>query len=429
MVWFIGLVMTALLALGFHVATSMGVLAYIIGEFFSFMPLTGGFGQVAWSTNTSFLLVAAPLFIMMGELMLISGVADKMYRAIEKWITWLPGGLLHTNVAATALFAASSGSSAATAATIGKLAVPNLDRGKYNAPLFLGSLAAGGTLGILIPPSVNLIIYGVMTEISIPKLYLAALIPGIMMALLFSLTILIACVIRPEWGGVKQSFTWRERMEGLVDLVPPVGLSLVVIGSIYLGIATATEAAALGVVATMLLAWYHRSLSIRVLFGAFERTMRTICMIKLIVLTAFLLNFVLIGSGFTDTIADIVTSLNMSPLVTMLCIILFYLLLGTFMETMSMMIATVPIIVPIVIAIGYDPIWFGIILVILVELGMLSPPVGLNLLIIQQIRGKDQNDTLIGAIPFFIAMLVAIVILLIWPSLALWLPSIWRPIF
>ncbi len=429
MVWLIGLLMTALLALGFHVATSMGILAYVIGEFVAFMPLTGGFGQVAWSTNTSFLLVAAPLFIMMGELMLISGVADKMYRAIEKWITWLPGGLMHTNVAATALFAASSGSSAATAATIGKLAVPNLDRGKYNAPLFLGSLAAGGTLGILIPPSVNLIVYGVMTEISIPKLYLAALIPGIMMALLFSLTILIACVIRPQWGGVKQSFTWRERITGLIDLVPPIGLSLVVIGSIYLGIATATEAAALGVVATMLLAWYHRALSVRVLFGAFERTMRTICMIKLIVLTAFLLNFVLIGSGFTDTIADFVTSLNMPPLVTMLYIILFYLLLGTFMETMSMMIATVPIIVPIVIAIGYDPIWFGIILVILVELGMLSPPVGLNLLIIQQVRGKDQNDTLIGAIPFFFAMLVMIGILLIWPSLALWLPSIWRPIF
>ena len=429
MVWLIGLLMTALLALGFHVATSMGILAYVIGEFVAFMPLTGGFGQVAWSTNTSFLLVAAPLFIMMGELMLISGVADKMYRAIEKWITWLPGGLMHTNVAATALFAASSGSSAATAATIGKLAVPNLDRGKYNAPLFLGSLAAGGTLGILIPPSVNLIVYGVMTEISIPKLYLAALIPGIMMALLFSLTILIACVIRPQWGGVKQSFTWRERITGLIDLVPPIGLSLVVIGSIYLGIATATEAAALGVVATMLLAWYHRALSVRVLFGAFVRTMRSICMIKLIVLTAFLLNFVLIGSGFTDTIADFVTSLNMPPLVTMLYIILFYLLLGTFMETMSMMIATVPIIVPIVIAIGYDPIWFGIILVIVVELGMLSPPVGLNLLIIQQVRGKDQNDTLIGAIPFFFAMLVMIGILLAWPSLALWLPSIWRPIF
>lgn len=428
MMWFMVIALFVLIGAGFHVATTLSVLAFSLSELFAFIPLAGTFGQISWSVSTSFILVAAPLFILMGELLLRSGVSDRMYRALDAWVSWLPGGLMHTNIAACAMFAASSGSSAATAATIGTLAMPHMERHNYYPPAFLGSLAAGGTLGILIPPSVNMIVYGLMAEVSIPKLYLAGFIPGFILAFLFSMSLLLVCIIKPEWGGDKiAAAAWRVRLRALVDLVPPIGLFLVVVGSIYLGLATPTEAAALGVMAALALCAFTRVLSIRVLLETFVRTMRTSCMIIFIVLSAFLLNFVMVSIGLTQSLVDLVTDLNLSPVATMVVIIIFFLVLGCVVETFSMMVAMTPVVVPIVVSVGYDPVWFGVVFMILIETGLITPPIGINLFVIQGIRGSGPiKDVIIGAAPFVLTMLAMIGLLLAFPQLALWLPEQWN---
>src|SRR5690606_22656207 len=235
-----------LLGLSIPVGAALGVLGLILDPLYSMLPLTRAIGEVAWSSSIDFLLVAIPLFILLGEILLRSGIADRMYGAMSLWLSWLPGGLMHANIGASALFAATSGSSVATAATVGTVALPQIEKKGYNEPLFLGSIAAGGTLGILIPPSINLIIYGVLTNTSVPKLYLAGILPGIALAVLFMSAIGIACTVRPRWGGEKVRASWGQRLLSLVHLAPPLGIFLLVVGSIYAGIATPTEAAALG---------------------------------------------------------------------------------------------------------------------------------------------------------------------------------------
>ena len=239
------------------------------------------------------MLVAIPMFILLGEIMLRAGIAQRMYNAVVQWVSWLPGGLMHANIGSCAIFAASSGSSVATAATVGTVAVPEMEKRSYNQRLFLGSLAAGGTLGILIPPSINLIIYGLITDTSVPELYLAGIFPGLLLAGLFMLIIVISCLIWKGWDGVKTQTSWAERIRTLPDLVPPILLFGVVVGSIYAGIATPTEAASVGVVFALILAAWRRMLSVQMLKEAFEGTMRTTAMIMLIILAAVFLNFVL----------------------------------------------------------------------------------------------------------------------------------------
>jgi tripartite ATP-independent transporter DctM subunit len=373
------------------------------------------------------LIVSVPMFILMGELMLRSGVAERMYDAMVKWFSWLPGGLMHSNIGACAMFAATSGSSAATAATISTVSLGEMRKHGYSTALFTGSLAAGGTLGILIPPSINMVVYGVLTNTSIPQLYLAGFIPGFMLAALFMVTILIACLVRRDWGGTPIRTSWGERIASLPALIPPLGLFLIVVGSIYAGIATPTEAASLGVVATLALAAAYRRLNLAVLRAAFEGTMRSTAMILLIFVGAFFLNFVIAGIGLGRAITDLVVGLNLSPLQMIIAIVIFYLILGCFMETMAMMITTIPIIEPIVRAMGYDSIWFGIIVIILVEAAMITPPVGVNLYIVQGIRREGSlNEVILGALPFVVAMVVMIAILIAFPDLALWLPRLWK---
>ena len=245
------LLLLALLALALPVAGALGVLGLLLDQIYSSMPLTLALGEVAWSTSKDFLLVAIPMFILLGEILLRAGVAERMYGAMSKWMSWIPGGLMHSNIGACTLFAATSGSSVATAATVGTVALPLVEKYGYNERLFLGTLAAGGTLGILIPPSINLIIYAVLTDTSIPKLYLAGIIPGLGMALLFIVMVLALCLLRPGWGGRRMTSTWTERLASLVHLLPPLGIFMVVVGSIYVGLATPTEAAALGVVSAL----------------------------------------------------------------------------------------------------------------------------------------------------------------------------------
>jgi len=419
--------LVVLVGISLPVAAALGLMAYVLSERFAFFPMTGAIGELAWNSSNDFILIAAPMFIMMGELMHRSGMSERLFSALTPWFARIPGRLIHTNIAASAIFAATSGSSVATAATIGTVAIPNMDKGGYNRPLFLGSIAAGGTLGILIPPSINMIIYAVLTDTSVADLYAAGFIPGFLLAGLFSLMVLALCLFRPQWAGPKAETAdlWQERLSGLKNLLPPLGLFLVVVGSIYAGIATPTEAAALGLMATLGLVAANGQLTVPVLLRAFEGTVRTTCMVMLIVIAAFFLNFVMVSIGLVKAITDTVLALGLSPLGMLIAIVVFYLILGCFMETLSMMIATTPVVVPVIVALGYSPVWWGIVFVILMEAALITPPVGLNLYVVQAVRrGGAFADLCIGALPFVVMMIVMIGILIAFPQLALWLPAL-----
>ena len=419
------IILLALIGLAVPIAAALGWLGLILQWTDSPMPLHRAISDMAWQTGTDFLLVAIPMFVLMGEVLLRAGITERMYDGIVKWVGWLPGGLMHSNIGSSALFAATSGSSVATAATIGTVAVPQIEKRGYNESLFLGTVAAGGTLGILIPPSINLILYGLLTNTSVPELYLAGFLPGFLLALLFMATVVVACMIKPEWGGTQLRHTWAERLAALPALVPPLGIFLVVVGSIYAGLATPTEAAALGVVASMALATLNGKMSLSMMRQAVEGTMRTTAMIMLIITAAVFLNFVLSIIGLTAALTDFVTGLGWSPMQTMLMIVAVLILIGCFMETLSMLLTMAPLITPIVVALGFDPVWFGILLMVLLETALITPPIGINLYVVQGIRkAGPMIDVIRGALPFVVTMFVMLALLLIFPQLALWLPSL-----
>lgn len=418
----------ALLSTAVPVAAVLGLLGFGLDDLYMNGRLSRAIGNIFWEKSIDFLLLSAPLFIMMGEIMLRAGLARKMYGAVAKWLTWLPGGLMHANIGTSALFAATSGSSVATTATIGVAAYPEIEQHKYNESLFLGSIAAGGTLGILIPPSVGLILFGILTETSIPELYLAGLIPGILLALTFMVVIFVACLIRKDWDGDKIHTTWGERFRSLPDLAGPLFLFLAVVGSIYAGIATPTEAAAVGVCMALLLAGINGTLTWNMLIEASIGTMRTTGTIMLIVFAALFLNFVFAFMGVTKAILAMITNLGLTPVETMLIIVGFYIILGMFMETLSMMLTTVPVIFPIVMALDapeFTGVWFGILITILMEAGLITPPIGMNLYVAQGIRtrGGKFSDVAKGALPFLIPMLFMAFLLIAFPGIATWLPD------
>ena len=416
-----------LLAISIPVAAVLAVSGLVLGEWYSFLNLMPAIGELSWAASTSFILVAVPLFILLGELLLRSGIAERMYAAMTHWLAWLPGGLMHSNIGTCTMFAAVSGSSVATAATIGTVAIDEIERGEYNERFFLGTIAAGGTLGILIPPSINMIVYGVLTETSIPQLYLAGFTPGLVLSLLFIATVLVGCVVKPAWGGKKIETNWAARWRSLPDLVPPLIIFFVVIGTIYLGWATPTESAALGVIIALGLAAWRRRLTLTMLREALEGTMRTTGMVMMILVAAFFLNFVISSIGLTAQVNAFVLEVGLSPMDTLIVVVLFYLVLGMFMETLSMMVATVPIITPVIISLGFDPVWFGVLIMLLIETAMITPPVGINLFIVQGVRKRGQlHDVMIGAIPFVASLMVMIVLLIVFPNIALWLPNLGR---
>jgi C4-dicarboxylate transporter, DctM subunit len=419
------LLLLSLLALSVPVAAVMGVLGIALDNFYSFMPLQRAMGEILWNSSSEYILIAVPLFVMLGEILLRAGIAERVYNAIAQWLSWLPGGLMHANIGACAMFAATSGSSVATAATIGTVAIPEIAKRGYDERLFLGTIAAGGTLGILVPPSINFIIYGLLTNTSVPRLYLAGFLPGALLASLFMGIVLIYCLLRPSAGGTPLSTSWRERFRVLPSLLPPMFIFVVVVGAIYMGIATPTEAASLGVAAALLLTWYEGKLTFLMLRAVAEGTMRTTAMIMMIIIAAQFLNFVLAAIGITDTIAQAMEAMGLGKITTMLVIIVFYLVLGCFMETISMMILTTPFIFPIVVKMGWDPIWWGIVLTILIEAALITPPVGLNLYVVQGMRERGPvSDVIWGALPFVGAMMGMIAVLMAFPELALWLPNL-----
>ena len=418
-------ILIGLIALAVPIAATLGWLGLSLQYLESPMPLHRALGDIVWQTGTDFLLVAIPMFVLLGEILLRAGITERMYDGIVKWLGWLPGGLMHSNIGSSALFAATSGSSVATAATIGTVAIPQIKKRGYNEPLFLGTIAAGGTLGILIPPSINLILYGLLTETSVPELYLAGFLPGFLLAALFMGTVIVLCLLNPKWGGQKINATWRERIVALPSLIPPLGIFIVVVGSIYAGLATPTEAASLGVVAAMALAAANGTLTLSMMRAAIEGTMRTTSMIMLIIVAAVFLNFVLSVIGLTQALADFVTGLGWAPMQTMIMIIVVLVLIGCFMETLSMLLTTAPLITPIVVALGFDPVWFGILLMVLLETALITPPIGINLYVVQGIRSRGEMlDVMKGAAPFVLTMFAMIVLLLIFPDIALWMPSL-----
>ena len=414
-----------LAASSLFVAGVLGVLGFTLGSVFSTFPLIRGLGEVAWTSSADFVLVAVPMFILMGELLLRSGVTDSMYEALDRWVGHIPGGLMHTNIATSAVFAATSGSSIATAATIGTVSIPNMDRYGYNPSIFLGTIAAGGTLGILIPPSVNMVLYGALSETAVSDLYLAALIPGVAMAFLFSFYVYLRCVMNPTLAPKGKKSSWAVRVSALIHLLPPLLLFGLVVGSIYAGIATATEASALGVMGALALVIQRKRLSVRVLLRAFEGTVRTTAMVMAIVIAAYFLNFVLSTLGLTDAAVVWVGQLGWKPLYVMLAIIVMYVFLGCFVESLTLMIATTPLVVPIIKQLGYDPIWFGVVFVILIETALITPPIGMNLFVVQSLRKSGPfRDVVVGSLPFVGVMMFMIALLIAFPEMALLLPSL-----
>ncbi len=424
--------------LGFAVMLVLMLIGMPIGAVMLLLGLAGGmmaFGQafltssasVIWGVMSENTLTSIPLFVLLGEMLLRSGMADRMYVAFAAWLGRLPGGLLHTNIGCCALFAATSGSSVATAATIGTVALPSLQKYGYPMKDSLGSLAAGGTLGIMIPPSINFIIYGSMTNTSVGKLFLAGVIPGLALAALFMVFIYVSHRFRSE--KVETIVTPRaERMRLLRNLVEPLTVFGVVMGSLYLGIATATESAALGLVTVLAFIVAQGKLSLSLLQTCFLSSARTTGMILLIVVGAFVLNLALSLTGIGEAMTKWVTGFGLSRVQILLCLIVFYLILGMFMDTLSMMVATIPLAFPVVSSVGVDPIWFGVFIVLMCELGLITPPVGMNLFVVQGIRPDKGpvSDVIQGAIPYAAIMILFAVLLIIFPSIATWLPQLMR---
>jgi C4-dicarboxylate transporter, DctM subunit len=418
-------VLLFLLGSSIAVAAGMGLAGVVLNQLYSTMPMSRIVGELTWSTTSNFILTAIPFYIMFGEILLRSGTAERMYAALVQWFSWLPGGLMHSNIGACALFGSVSGSSVATAATIGVVAMGEIDKHKYNEPLFLGTLAAGGTLGILIPPSINMIIYGVMTDTSVPKLYLAGFLPGAILTVLFSLTVLVACVWKPQWGGNRIETNWEMRIKLLPDLLPPLVLLLIVIGAIFLGIATATEAAAVGIVGALAITAQRGRLSWRMLRDVCEGTVRTTAMVVAILVGAFFLNVIIQTIGLTQQLSKLIAAYQMTPVQVLWAVIVLYLVLGTFMEELSMMISTIPITTPLMVQAGYDPVWYGILLVLLIQTAMISPPFGINLFVIHGIRGRGTlSDVEKGSAPFVISLLLMIILICIFPEIVMVLPRI-----
>ena len=423
------LLIVGMLVLSLPVAAVLALTGYILSENYAFFPMTGAAGELAWNSSNDFILIAAPMFIMMGELMHRSGVSERLFSALAPWFERVPGRLIHTNIASSTLFAAVSGSSVATAATIGTVAIPTMKANRYDDRLTLGSIAAGSTLGILIPPSINMIIYGSMSNTSIGQLFAAGILPGIVLALLFMGYILVVSLLRPDRAGITPpSVPWHQRFRNLLEVLPPLAIFVLIMGSIYLGWATPSESAGVGVVGALLVTIAKRRFSIAMLHEALLSTVKISAMILLIVVAAQFLNFVIGILGIPQTLTRAVGTIASSPFEVLLLLIVFYFILGCFLETLSMMIATIPIVMPLVFHYGIDPVWFGIFLVIMMEVALITPPLGMNLFIVQGVRGEGSiRDVMIGSFPFVLIVLALGLLLIGAPSIALWLPGLVFP--
>ena len=377
-----------------------------------------------YDSLNSWSLAALPIFILMGEILYKSSISTRLLNGLTPWLNFIPGKLLHVNVAACSLFAAISGSSSATTATVGKITLDELKKRGYSKSLAIGSLAGSGTLGFLIPPSLIMIIYGVLSNVSIGKLFMAGILPGLLLATLYSVYIMI--VSRIDKSVVPEEnvkYTMNDYIHSLKDLFPVFSLILVVLGSIYGGLATPTEAASLGVLGAVVLAIYFKSFTFDVMKNALLNTIKTSIMISFIIVGAGFLSQVVGFLGIARAISEFIGTLGLSPMMLILILGIMYLFLGMILDGISIVVMTLPIVLPIILMAGFDPLWFGIFLVFMVELSQITPPVGFSLFVIQSISGEKIEYILKATLPFFILMIVAVVLITFFPEIVQFLPK------
>ncbi|MBQ0763824.1 MAG: C4-dicarboxylate transporter DctM subunit [Marinobacter psychrophilus] len=428
MIWMSLLLLVLLLALlgaGLWVAFSLTAIGCISLYFFSNVPVGDSLSTAFYSASVSWELAALPMFIWMGEVLFRSRLSEEMFSGIAPWVGKVPGKLLHTNILGCGIFAAISGSSAATAATIGKMSIPELTRRGYNKNQILGTLAGSATLGLLIPPSIILIVYGVATEQSIARLFVAGILPGIMLMLLFGGYVMIWSLLNPDGipTGEAEHLSFRAKLRRSRPLIPVMLLIVGVIGSIYGGLASPTESAAVGVALAHLLSWKGGSMNRDTFTSALMGTVKTSSMIAFILMGAHFLTTSMAFTGIPRELATWINTLDLSPNMLLIALTLFFILLGCFLDGISVVVLTTSVILPMVEAAGIDPLWFGIYLVIVVEMSQITPPVGFNLFVIQGLTGDNILRIAWAALPYFLLILSAVVLITLFPAIVTYLPS------
>jgi len=422
----IGAVYLALLLLllvgGVWIAVALGMVG-VIGVVLVQPSLLPALASVVWGQLDSFVLTAVPLFLFMGSILMNSGVSARFYRGLSPWLLRVPGGLAQSNIVACAIFAALCGSSVATAGAIGSVAIPEMRERGYNPRVTAGTLAAGGTLGILIPPSIPFIIYGSSVGESVGRLFAAGLLPGLLLTALFMVFLGLHTVLKPTLVPHGGPGALSAKLKTIPDMAPILALIVVVLGGIYAGVMTPTEAAGVGASGALAVAALYRRLSWAVLRTSLLETIRMNAMILFIVIAAQMMSFALVSAGIPRGIVGVIAELDATRWEILAVIVFAYLVLGCLMDALSLMLLTLPVVFPIIQAQGFDPIWFGVVLVMLLEIGLITPPVGMNLFVIQGVSGRPLSDVAYGALPYALIMLLEIVLLMIFPSIALWLPS------
>lgn len=414
-----------LLCLGMTIPFAITVPSVIYLLINAGLPGLKGIGLVTWGSMNSFTLTAIPLFILMAEILQESKLSLRVYRGLSKLVAWMPGGLLQTNIAGCAIFAAISGSSVVTAASIGRVALPELERRKYNPRISAGSLAAGGTLGILVPPSIAMIVYGTFTETSVAKLFMAGVVPGLVLTAMFMIYIAIHALVNPSIAPKENGASnLREFCEALLDVFPFLVLICGTIGSIYTGLVTPTEAAAVGCLLAAVIAGIWGESNFGVYKRAFQSTTRVCGNILFIIYAAFLFSYAISYAGVGEQITQFLVGLKLSKFEFFFAMFVLYTVLGCLVESLGMIVVTVPLLYPVLLQYGIDPIWFGVILVIFIEMGQISPPIGINLFVIQGIWKGKLSDVVMGTIPFHLIMFILLLLLVAFPEIAMWLPSV-----
>ncbi len=409
---------------GIWVAISMIGVSTIGMILFTSRPVGDAMATTIWGTASSWTLTALPLFVWMGEILFRTRLSENLFKGLSPWMQRLPGGLIHVNVVGCALFAAISGSSAATVATVGKMSIPELRKRKYPEKILLGSLAGSGTLGLLIPPSIILIIYGVTVQESIAKLFIAGIFPGIMIALIFMSYVIIWSLANNKiMPKVHETSSFLDKVKKSKQLLPVILLILGVIGSIYTGVATATEAASLGVVGALTLSYFQKSLNLKTFKESLLGATKTSCMIAFILAGSTFLSLAMGFTGLPRNLAIWIQEMSLSPYALIFVLTIFYIILGMFLDGISAVVLTMAIIEPMIRQAGFDMIWFGIFLVVVVEMAQITPPVGFNLFVLQGMAGKDMGYIAKSAFPLFLLMVLAVIIIIIFPEIALWLPN------
>tara|TARA_B100000963_G_scaffold253920_1_gene222494 strand:- start:192 stop:1502 length:1311 start_codon:yes stop_codon:yes gene_type:complete len=409
---------------GIWVALSMIGVSAVGMMLFTSRPVGDAMATTIWGTSSSWTLTALPLFVWMGEILFRTKLSENLFKGLSPWMQKLPGGLIHVNVVGCALFAAISGSSAATVATVGKMSIPELRKRKYPEKILLGSLAGSGTLGLLIPPSIILIIYGVAVQESIAKLFIAGIIPGIMIALIFmSYVIIWSLINKKDMPKIIEEYSFLEKIKRSKQLLPVIILISAVIGSIYTGIATATEAASLGVVGALILSYFQKSLNLETFKSSLLGATKTSCMIAFILAGSTFLSLAMGFTGLPRNLAIWIQNMDLSPYVLIFVLMIFYIILGMFLDGISAVVLTMAIIEPMIRQAGFDMIWFGIFLVIVVEMAQITPPVGFNLFVLQGMANKDMGYIARSAFPLFLLMVLAVALVVVFPEIALWMPE------